>query len=413
MSNQIKTSIISHANCTDGSMAAFLYYAYYKLLNKLDEVEFIFHQYGKPIPEINGANVIVVDMSFTKEELEHENFKCKHIEIFDHHETAAQPYGGYGWYSCECNSGSVFTALFEKEKSGAGLAWDNIGFDIRNAVYEKSELPFLENQILMDRLQYLVERVQDRDLWKYVFGDTRAVYEVLNSIPKDLEEWWKLIVETPQYVFNDKINEASIRVTMRLEIANSYAQKATVVPYKDKTVAIVNCPSNFASEVGDILGKQHAFAVMFIVSPKDKIVIASLRSNSETGEDVSAIAKSFGGGGHVNAAGFSFDYEKEPTKFLSLMDGSLFTPIKKVIDFKTEITSVRTIIEMSRFYSEWFRLNGGSEGVHSISGDELRMMENIREYLMHEHLKTLSIMQVMELLLNETYLKSTIGSIID
>lgn len=410
MSNQIKTTIISHANCTDGMMAAFLYYAYYRLQGKLDEVEFIFMQYNKPVPEINGKAVIVVDFSFTKQELEHDNFRNKHIEIFDHHESAAKVYGGYGYYQCECNHGSLFSALFTKEKSGAGLAWDQIGTDVIIQL-KASSLPYSEIEYFSRHLQYLSNRVEDRDLWLYKFRDTRAVYEVLNSVPKTLEAWWDLIIGTPERVFKDMVQDADIRVQMRLELANSYAQKATVVPYKDKTIAIVNCPSNFASEVGDILGRQHAFAVMFIVSPKDKIVIASLRSNSETGEDVSAIAKSFGGGGHINAAGFSFDYEKETTKFLSLMDGSIFKQEEEFVHFRTEIKSFQTIIKLADFYKPWFQENGGNEGIHSISGDELKMMENIREFLMHEHLKTLSIMQVMELLLNDNYMKNVMSSI--
>ena len=256
-------------------------------------------------------------------------------------------------------------------------------------------------------------RVQDRDLWLYNYSDTRAVYEVLNSVPKTLEAWWDLIIETPEHVFKQMVHDADIRVKMRLELAKGYADKATIVPYKDKTIAIVNCASNFASEVGDILGKEHAFAVMFVVSPKDKIVIASLRSNSETGEDVSKIAKSFGGGGHVNASGFSFNYEQEPKKFLSLMDGTIFIQKEEFVHFRTEVKSIRTIVKLAEFYKPWFHENGSDEGIHAISGDELKMMENIREYLMHEHLKTLSIMQVMELLLNDQYMRETLGSIIN
>ena len=411
MSNQIKTTIISHANCTDGMMAAFLYYVCYRLQNKLDEVEFIFTQYNKPIPEIKGEEVIVVDFSFTKEQMESEQFSNKTVTTLDHHESAALGYAGWGKYFFICNNNCKHEISFQKDKSGAGLAWRNIAFKLTDQ-FKSSLFSTREREYYVGHLMYLKERVQDRDLWLYNYSDTRAVYEVLNSVPKTLEAWWDLIIETPDHVFKKMVHEADIRVQMRLELAKGYADKATVVPYKDKTIAIVNCASNFASEVGDVLGKEHAFAVMFIVSPKDKIVIASLRSNSETGEDVSIIAKSFGGGGHVNAAGFSFNYEEEPTKFLSLMNGSIFKQEEEIIGFKTEIKSFQTIIKLADFYKPWFRLNGNQEGIHSISGDELKMMENIREFLMHEHLKTLSIMQVMEMLLNDSYMKEVMSSIV-
>lgn len=410
MSNQIKTTIISHANCTDGMMAAFLYYANYKLMGKLDEVEFIFMQYNKPVPEIKGNEVIVVDFSFTKEQMESEQFSNKTVLTLDHHESAALGYGGWGKYFTTCGNGCNHETKFQKEKSGAGLAWDHVGYDLTQQ-FKSSLFSTREREYYVGHLMYLKERVQDRDLWLYNYTDTRAVYEVLNSVPKTLEAWWDLIIETPDHVFKKMVHEADIRVQMRLELAKGYADKATVVPYKDKTIAIVNCASNFASEVGDVLGKEHSFAVMFIVSPKDKIVIASLRSNSETGEDVSVIAKSFGGGGHVNAAGFSFNYEKEPTKFLSLMDGTIFEQKEEFVHFRTEIKSFQTIIKLADFYKPWFQENGTGEGFHSISGDELKMMEGIREFLMHEHLKTISIMQVMELLLNESYMKEVMSSL--
>ena len=411
MSNQIKTSIISHANCTDGMMAAFLFYAYYRLVNKLDEVEFIFCQYNQPVPQINGQNVIIVDFSFTKEQMESQQFSNKTVLTLDHHESAALGYGGWGNYSTVCGNGCNHKTKFQKDKSGAGLAWDYIGYDLTSE-FKSSLFSTREREYYVGHLMYLKDRVQDRDLWRYECDDTRAVYEVLNSVPKTLEAWWDLIIDTPEHVFTKMVDEADIRVQMRLELAAEYASKATIVPYKDKTIAIVNCASNFASEVGDILGKEHAFAVMFIVSPKDKIVIASLRSNSETGEDVSVIAKSFGGGGHVNAAGFSFNYEKEPTKLFSLLDGSIFKQEEEFVHFRTEVKSVQTIIKLAEFYKPWFQENGSTEGVHSISGDELKMMDNIREFLMHEHLKTFSIMQVMEMLLNDTFMRESIGSLV-
>ena len=186
MSNQIKTTIISHTNCTDGMMAAFLYYVYYKLRNKLDEVEFLFAQYNKPVPEINGQEVIVVDFSFTKEQMESEQFSNKTVTTLDHHESAALGYGGWGKYFAICNNGCNHEWKFEKYKSGAGLAWDHIGHDIVDQ-FKSSLFSSQERDYYIEHLVYLKNRVQDRDLWIYEYLDTRAVYEVLNSVPKDLK----------------------------------------------------------------------------------------------------------------------------------------------------------------------------------------------------------------------------------
>jgi hypothetical protein len=185
---------------------------------------------------------------------------------------------------------------------------------------------------------------------------------------------------------------------MRLELARAYASVATILPYGEKTFAIVNCASNFASEVGDVLGKDHAFAVMFVVSPKDKIVIASMRSNAQTGVDVSVIVKQFGGGGHVNAAGFSFNYETEPNMLIELLNGELFK--EHAIGFNTPIDKPLTLYRISRFYQEWFSANACKDvGEHVIEGDELKMLENAREFMIKEFGKTYSIIQCQTVLL--------------
>lgn len=325
--NRIHTTVISHVNCTDGMMAAYLLWHYVKYFFKRDMAgyEFLFCQYNKPVPVMQGKAVIVADFSFTPEELEHENFKDKHITMLDHHDSAAKKYGGYGRYSRQCCDGKSFmSALFEEHKSGAGLMYEYLYYSYSGGTFNNYEVP--------ERIKYLVARVQDRDLWNFGYEDTRAVYELLNSIPATFEAWDELITNTSEPDFNTKLLEAKIRTDMRLELARSYANLAIVAPYGDRTVAIVNCPANFASEVGDILGKKHAFAVMFLISPKDQLVIASLRSNKETGVDVSKIAGYFGGGGHKNAAGMSFRYMDDHKHFGDFVSGELFTLLLNDVD---------------------------------------------------------------------------------
>lgn len=323
MTNTTKTphtTVISHVNCTDGMMAAYLYWHHVKYVLKEDlaDYEFLFCQYNKPVPVMQGKAVIVVDFSFTPEELEHDNFKDKAILMLDHHDSAAKKHGGYGTYtrSC-CGDSSVFSAVFKEERSGAGLMWDYLRDEYRHL----STMP----PFAALRLWNLVRRVEDRDLWNFKYEDTRAVYELLNSIPQTFEAYDNLVMNTSEAEYNSLLLSCKARTAMRAELAAGYAALATVRSYKeDKTIAIVNCPSNFASEVGSILSEKHAFAVMFVVSSKDNLVIVSMRSNKKTGEDVSKIAGHYGGGGHVNAAGFSFDCVEYPKTFEALLSGKLF-----------------------------------------------------------------------------------------
>jgi len=68
-----------------------------------------------------------------------------------------------------------------------------------------------------------------------------------------------------------------------------------------------NCPPHFASDVGHELANfSGTYGLCWYVG-RDGKVKCSLRSNG--GYDVSAIAKSFGGGGHRNASGMEVTIE--------------------------------------------------------------------------------------------------------
>lgn len=68
-----------------------------------------------------------------------------------------------------------------------------------------------------------------------------------------------------------------------------------------------NCPPHLTSDVGHELANQSGtFGLLWYID-KDNVCRCSLRSNGDY--DVSAIAKAFGGGGHLNSAGFTTDIQ--------------------------------------------------------------------------------------------------------
>ena len=68
-----------------------------------------------------------------------------------------------------------------------------------------------------------------------------------------------------------------------------------------------NCPTHLTSDVGHELAKQSgSYGLLWSIN-KDGKCLCSLRSVGDY--DVSAIAKTFGGGGHRNAAGFEIDIQ--------------------------------------------------------------------------------------------------------
>ena len=71
-------------------------------------------------------------------------------------------------------------------------------------------------------------------------------------------------------------------------------------------VPIANLPYIYTSEAGHIMSKGRPFAACYYDTPDGRVY--SLRSSDE-GEDVSAIAEVYGGGGHRNAAGFKVPFD--------------------------------------------------------------------------------------------------------
>ena len=71
---------------------------------------------------------------------------------------------------------------------------------------------------------------------------------------------------------------------------------------------VANCPPHLTSDVGHELATQSGtFGLCWTLSKEGLVAKCSLRSNGDY--DVSAIAKTFGGGGHRNAAGFEVDIQ--------------------------------------------------------------------------------------------------------
>jgi oligoribonuclease NrnB/cAMP/cGMP phosphodiesterase (DHH superfamily) len=150
----------------------------------------------------------------------------------------------------------------------------------------------------------LVDYVEDRDLWKFKYPETRALSDYVFSNPYTFENWDKLLNE-----FEDDLTRNS--AVAKGEAINAKHNKDIDELSKLKfrtdiggyNVWAANVPYTYASDLAGKLAEGEPFGVTYFYDgPRDKYVY-SLRSK-EDGVDVSEIAKTFGGGGHQHAAGF-------------------------------------------------------------------------------------------------------------
>ncbi|HMS83649.1 MAG TPA: DHHA1 domain-containing protein [Nitrospira sp.] len=248
--------VLYHADCFDGFGAA------WALWKKFPSANFLPVKHGQPPPpDLNDRRVVIVDFSYARPILEMMAAETKELLILDHHITAERILDGFPH------------AYFDQTKSGAVLSWEWA---------HRTTAPWL--------LQY----VQDKDLWTWALPGSREISAALASYPFDFKLWDG---------FSQSILEQEGRAILRYEqeLVGKLAAQAVMVSFQRAVVPSVQS-AILTSQIGERLSPQHPFCVIW--HDRDGRRYFSMRSRAD-GTDVGAIAASFGGGGHTHAAGFS------------------------------------------------------------------------------------------------------------
>ena len=278
-------TIVYHDNCHDGITALWC------ALQRWPGAEPYAGKYDEPpnLDRLQGRDVVLVDFSWKRPAMLELILHANSVEIYDHHKTAeAELYGLDGatiWDEFDPDQAppSIRQAdvklVFDMERSGAGIAWDELVGGTRPP---------------------LVDYVEDRDLWRFAKPFSREVHAACNCHPLTIE---------------------AREVLMKRELAGLIAEGAAALRYHDKLVAsaaryplpmtigcyvvpTVCCPTvELVSDLCHKLAVGNPFAATWAQKP-DGSRVFQLRSTPE-GVDVSEIAKGYGGGGHRNAAGFT------------------------------------------------------------------------------------------------------------
>ena len=257
--------IIYHGSCFDGFTAAWV------LFRKFGQMaRYIPAQYGEdPPPELGpDHDVIIVDFSYKRAILESIKSKVRSLLVLDHHKTAEEDLKGLDY------------CIFDMERSGCGIAWDHFFGGAR---------------------PWLVDTVEDRDLWRFTWGETtKNAMGWISTFPMDFDSWHEL--------FLGGLQGAVLKGSSILKYIRNYGEKAMehvlVRAIAGHPVPVVNMPYMNCSEHLDLLQDLkpgYPFVASYFKTKADDWQF-SLRSRGDF--DVSKIAKFYGGGGHKNAAGF-------------------------------------------------------------------------------------------------------------
>lgn len=241
---------------------------------------------------------------------------AKSLLVLDHHKTAAEalkwmpkavlnpasdvspdPWNNHINFDAsflEMQGHPACAAWFDMEQSGAMLAW--------KFFHPGKPVP------------KLVQHVQDRDLWLFKIPGTREIQACVFSYEYEFRRWDALAVdcEHEQAWAQLRAEGRAIERAHFKDIAELLAVTRRKMIIGGHVVPVANLPYTMASDAAHRLcapcddGLAGSWIPPFAACYFDKADarVFSLRSR-EDGTDVSAIAKSYGGGGHKNAAGFS------------------------------------------------------------------------------------------------------------
>lgn len=283
----VPITVVYNGSNLDSFLAAFLLWVERGKLNiSSRDMDFFNVERGSVPPNIDGRQMLCLGYTYKKQTLNRLNTLHK-ILVIDNfvydltdHSTVDKSLGSQ-------NTKLISNAKYDLSgQSSSMLMWK---------LLHKNEEP-----------NPIVKYVQDRELFHFQLKDTREVIAALSSYSMDFAVWHGLFNSD----INTLIKDGEIIRRYHMEL-NKYILKSVARTnfLEYSSIPIVNCPWFLISEVLTILAQNDLFAIGYYDKHKKRHV--SLRSTLKSGVNVLNIAREYGGGGHVNAAGFTLDIQSE------------------------------------------------------------------------------------------------------
>lgn len=262
-------TILYHADCFDGFTAA---WACWDKWRYDDTFYFAADYNGEPPPwhRVDGHNVYVLDFCYSRATTEEIYERAASLIVLDHHASAYK------------RCGDLPYCTFDMERSGAGLTWD--------VVREGRPRP------------WLVDYVEDRDLWRWALPDSRAVNYGIAQHQMGFPTWSRLAWDSYSENQTREQGFAIYRfVNQQLERLHDRVRVMSYEGYDN--VPVVNS-AILESEVGNAMLTWYPDAPFAIIYSKLPDGMYRYSFRSRPGEiDVSEVAALHRGGGHPTAAG--------------------------------------------------------------------------------------------------------------
>ena len=317
-------AIYYHSPCSDGHAAAWAIKAHLGSLPKYSadgayNIMYIpsapgCQQIDMALFALPGCEAWFLDLMPSYDMLKELCDRCTRVVVLDHHKTNLDicarihpddlAVGGWA---------ANLEMVFDMKRAGCQIAWDWITVQLPDSNSETRTRP------------WFLEYIADRDLWTWRLPNSKlintALFGLKLTITPDAIAQKLALIQTPEeqkrYIAQELMPYALAAEEFNNELLRAACNKADecalTVPSTGQTYRIWlgTTIGSLRSDLGNQLCNKplsdgslpDLSASWHYEFPKDEWWI-SLRS-LDTGADVSAIAKEFGGGGHMCAAGFT------------------------------------------------------------------------------------------------------------
>ena len=267
-----KLFCIYHGNCQDGFAAA------WAVRSAHFDAEFYPGVYQNEPPEVTGRGVVMVDFCYKAPEMIRLVNEANSVVVIDHH--ASVPPEMDLVFAAIGNANGKLRFVFDKDRSGAGLAWD----------YFHPDCPRPK----------LIDHIEDRDLWRFKLPNTKLISVAVFSYPYEFELWDYLMAEDT--LTSLIVEGEAIERKLQQDLTNLLPVTQRSMVIGGMAMPVANLPLTLTSDAGHQMATgADGIAACYWDTPEGRVF--SLRSTDD-GPDCQAIAVKYGGGGHVHAAGF-------------------------------------------------------------------------------------------------------------
>lgn len=319
--------LLTHIDDDGKCSAAIAYREMFTIDERPMEITYYNYQDSPILPDYEfheGEKVIITDLSINDHIM---NFVKRAVEAgcrvshIDHHTTTITKRDTfsdeeraiydkvYTFFSVKFSATMlmwIWACANKEEREHIESIWDKIDFTENYS--HLGFYPEKPNERIY-KIPDVIRYVDDYDIWRHDLKDTIAFHYGFDSEmdkQPDSKLWDELLYnEYASVIVAKRYNEPGFAVWKAIQSDNTKLRKSgfeTKIPGYDYRCFAVNGRGN--SFVFEGILEEYDVCIIFYYDGTTKSWKYSAYSSNINGPDVSVISKSFGGGGHVHAAGF-------------------------------------------------------------------------------------------------------------